>query len=389
VSFSPPIIFFPSRLHLVLSNTHVPQVSRGNPIINMTGPAADHRPSTAEATATVDRRSSLDSYQQQQQQHDLPRPPPTFAPIFTLVNNTSTRSTHHPHVRYIFSDDDPDILTQALSECEEGYHNNAYNDNPNDNEEGGEGAGDPRYYDNSPARNNNSNRAMILELAPNDDGSGGYSVAWSSSLSPSWAVLDAQLSRISPPSSDAGHGYSNRDKDRDRDGSRDRDDEDEDEGADDRGGNTMRSGRLMLRIEGIETSSSRVPSTSELKIPSSSPPEASNRQYHQRSGSLSGSGTGQQQPQQRGTDDVGAGGGGGDDYASILDEFDKRMTTLRKVVNASEDRRKRIAALEEQEQAQQGHEQVQEEEVIAAGQEENVPVSRPDIGTADTDPSPA
>ncbi|KAI1202830.1 hypothetical protein F5X97DRAFT_190621 [Nemania serpens] len=230
----------------------------------MTDPA-DHRPSTA--------HHRLDD--------ERPRTPP-FAPVFTLVNNASTRATHHPHVRYIFSDDDPDILTQALAECEHGY-------------------ADELGSDSAPA-----NRAMILDLAPNDDG--GYSVAWASSLSPSWAVLDTQLSQISPPSSDAGHSSGS--------------------GPGDAGANNNnnnRPERLMLRIEGVETSAPN--SLSELRI--------SDEANRQRPGSASGSGSGQRERERPGE---------GDDYTSTLDEFEKRMVTLRKVVNASEDRRKKIAS---------------------------------------------
>ncbi|KAI0400797.1 hypothetical protein F4802DRAFT_601688 [Xylaria palmicola] len=226
----------------------------------MTDPA-DNRPSTADHHPDTER----------------PRTPPPFAPIFALVDNASTRATHHPHVRYIFSDDDPDLLTQALAECEH------------------------TYADESASDSALANRAIILDLAPNEDGN--YSVAWASSLSPSWAVLNAQLSQISPPSSDAGHSSGS--------------------GAGDTGDNSKRNrpDRLMLRIEGIETSTPS--SLSELRI--------SDEVARQRPGSASG---------QREREHVGE----GDDYASTLDEFEKRMATLRKVVNASEDRRKKIAS---------------------------------------------
>ncbi|KAI0182823.1 hypothetical protein EV127DRAFT_305636, partial [Xylaria flabelliformis] len=229
------------------------------PALEMTDPA-DNRPSTADHPLDVER----------------PRTPPPFAPVFTLVNNASTRTTHHPHVRYIFNDDDPDILTRALAECE---HANA----------------DQSDFDPTPA-----NRAMILDLAPSDDG--GYNIAWASSLSPSWAVVDAQLSQISPPSSDAGHSSGG--------------------GPGDTDNKNNRPDRLMLRIEGVETSAPG--SSSELRI--------SDEASRQRPGSASGSGSGQRERERPGE---------GDDYANTLDEFEKRMATLRKVVSASEDRRKK------------------------------------------------
>ncbi|KAI0534700.1 hypothetical protein GGR58DRAFT_46063 [Xylaria digitata] len=235
----------------------------------MTDPA-DNRPSTADHPPDVQRL----------------RTPPPFEPVFTLVNSATTRTTHHPYVRYIFSDDDPDILTQALAECERTYAD----------ESGSEPA---------PA-----NRAILLDLASNDDGH--YSVSWASSLSPSWAVLNAQLSQISPSSSDAGHGSGSGDT-----------------GTD----NSNRPNRLMLRIEGVETSPPG--SSSELRL--------SNETNQQRSGSASGSGSGSGQRERERAGDT-------DDYASMLDEFDKRMATLRNVVNASENRRKKVAAQTEGEE---------------------------------------
>ncbi|KAK9420421.1 hypothetical protein SUNI508_06417 [Seiridium unicorne] len=192
---------------------------------------------------------------------------PPFQPIYTLVNNTSTKTTHHPQVRYIFSDDDPDVLTQALAQ----QHDTNL----------GESASGPAP----------DNRAILLDLSP--DAEGAYSVSWASSLSPSWAVLDAQVSRISPPSSDGG-------------------------GSGDNGAsqNKKKPDRLMLRIEGIEGGS--LVSSAELRL--------SGEKSGQGLGSGSGSGSGQK-------------GAEGEDYNSMVDEFDKRMTMLRKVVDAGEERR--------------------------------------------------
>jgi len=42
----------------------------------------------------------------------MPRPP--FSPFFTLIDDATSSSTHHPvNVQYIFSDDDQDVLTSA------------------------------------------------------------------------------------------------------------------------------------------------------------------------------------------------------------------------------------------------------------------------------------
>jgi hypothetical protein len=197
---------------------------------------------------------------------ELEQQPPPFAPIYTLVNNTSTRTTHHPRVHYIFSDDDPDLLTQALAQQHDAnMHESSSN----------------------PAINN---RAVILDVGT--DAEGGYNVSWASSLSPSWAVLDASLSRISPPSSDTESGN----------------------GAND---SPKKSERLMLRIEGVE--SGAMASERELRL------------SEERSG---GSGSG----------NSGASGHrDAEDYTSLVDEFEKKMSLLRKLVDAGEDRRRKIA----------------------------------------------
>lgn len=40
--------------------------------------------------------------------------PPDFKPFFTLIQDPETGEYHHPTVHYIFSDDDPEILTSAV-----------------------------------------------------------------------------------------------------------------------------------------------------------------------------------------------------------------------------------------------------------------------------------
>lgn len=40
-------------------------------------------------------------------------PSPPFEPLFTLLTNATTNTTVHPRVHYIFTDDDPSILTST------------------------------------------------------------------------------------------------------------------------------------------------------------------------------------------------------------------------------------------------------------------------------------
>lgn len=210
-------------------------------------------------------------------------------------------------MRYIFSDDDPDVLTQALAEHHEAT-------TVGESSTGGSGL----------AASNNNNRAVILDIATNDDG--GYHVAWASSLSPSWAVLDAQLSQISPPSSsdggnenDGGAGGANTNVNTNTNNPNPNNNT---------GNNSSnKPGRLMLRIEGVEGSSG-------MGSESDSRHSGEAGRHLQGSGSASGgSGTGSKE---RGKAPE------ADDYAALVDEFDKRMVTLRKVVSANEERLQKV-----------------------------------------------
>ena len=52
--------------------------------------------------------------QGQQAEVDVQRERPPLAPLFTLIHNPSTNTTHHPsRIHYIFSDDDNSLLTAA------------------------------------------------------------------------------------------------------------------------------------------------------------------------------------------------------------------------------------------------------------------------------------
>jgi hypothetical protein len=244
----------------------------------------------ADAAAAGTLQPAEDEQQQQLllQQQLEPHAPP-FAPIYTLVNNTSTRTTHHPQVQYVFSDDDPDLLTQALAQ----QHNGNLS----------ESVEDPTP----------EHRAILLDLTQDSDG--GYMVASASSLSPSWAVLDAQVSRISPPSSDG-------------DGSNPAN-PGEAAAADVL---NKKPERLMLRIEGVESRTLGIDGELRLTNEKGGPGGGSG------SGSNSGSGLGSGQKDRDRAEN--------DDYTSLIDEFDKRMGTLRKVVDAGEDRRRKVAAAE-------------------------------------------
>lgn len=85
------------------------------------------------------------------------QPMPAFEPVFPLLTHNSTNTTIHPHVQYIFSDDDTTALDTASSD-------------------------DPTH------------RSIIVDLEPNEKNDG-WQVAWASSLSSDFAVTSATLAK--------------------------------------------------------------------------------------------------------------------------------------------------------------------------------------------------
>lgn len=100
---------------------------------------------------------------------------PSFSPIFALVTSSTYPSqrptTHHPTIHYIFADDDPELLTEALAR-----HHDPDSDPDSDQTR-------PRE------------RAIVLDMVPTDDGLG-FDVGSANSLSSDWAVVNAHVSRM-------------------------------------------------------------------------------------------------------------------------------------------------------------------------------------------------
>lgn len=82
--------------------------------------------------------------------------PPNFRPFFTLVEDSSTGEHHHPEVHYIFSDDDPDTLTNSILDAS------------HDNE--------------------NASRIILVDFAPD-----GRTLKSCHSLSSTWQVSNTQI----------------------------------------------------------------------------------------------------------------------------------------------------------------------------------------------------
>ncbi|KAG8163764.1 hypothetical protein KVR01_007061 [Diaporthe batatas] len=221
------------------------------------------------------------------------QPQPPFQPLFTLVTDSTTHATHHPQVHYVFSDDDPEILTEALARY-------SHHDPP------GESA--PTA---SPPAAHPNERAIVLDLVPkpahgphgphgphNALSSLGYDVAWVSSLSPDWAVVTARTSAMTEESSNNVITL------------------DDEAGA---------GQRLVLRIQGVSDSAVSSVSTAS-QGPSARPrrPSLEDRDLRMSASSPS----------------VAAPDRTREDYGAIVDEFDKRMNILRKVVEAGLDRQR-------------------------------------------------
>ena len=194
-----------------------------------------------------------------------------MAPLFALLASSDhpsqRQTTHHPTIHYIFADDDPETLSTALAQ----HSLDADEDEP----------------DEQPDSVRPGDRAIILDMAPTSDGTG-LEVAWASSLSPDWAVVSAQVSRM--------------------------------EGRD--GGNTPAAENnpaLMLKIEGVGIEPSPGTIVPWGKTPS---PEAELQ---------SSGGSGSRQPP-----------AGSDEYPGLLADFDKRMGLLRRVVESSAERQRQL-----------------------------------------------
>ncbi|KAG6016931.1 hypothetical protein E4U54_000092 [Claviceps lovelessii] len=113
-----------------------------------------------------------------------PPPPPPLEPFFTLVTNTTSASTIHPRVQYLFSDDDLSVLT----------------------------AKEPS----SSSLPSSSTRSLVVDLVPTPDNTS-WSVSWASSLSPDFALTSSCIT-VQPDGGGGGGGGNNSDdNDNDKD----------------------------------------------------------------------------------------------------------------------------------------------------------------------------
>lgn len=282
-----------------------------------------HRP----LAASLETAQPMDPEQQLHHDPDQPQVneavPPPFQPLFTLVTDSITRTTRHPQVHYIFSDDDPQLLTDALAD-------HAHQHQPPSSHDSSPNASTSQNPRNPPLTNPNTERAILLDLVPktastSDDPTSssaaatGFHVQWASSLSADWAVTSA---KITPMADDAATVPSDTQGSEAPDG----------------------APRLMLRIEGVDVASGVPPASTRTRKPSistvahtSSAAAAGGRRpsLEERELRMSASGGGGGGKR---ASPSGPGAQGNEDYGAIVEEFDKRMGMLRKVIDASLER---------------------------------------------------
>ncbi|KAH8690086.1 hypothetical protein BGW36DRAFT_364812 [Talaromyces proteolyticus] len=74
----------------------------------------DHEPpSTTIITRQPEYNADDDEAAGDEHEHEEDDNPPAFRPFFTLIEDVHSSDYHHPTVHYIFSDDDPDLITEA------------------------------------------------------------------------------------------------------------------------------------------------------------------------------------------------------------------------------------------------------------------------------------
>lgn len=280
----------------------------------------------------VDQTSPDDGTAQHQAPPSLP-----FHPLFTLVTDSTTRAVHHPRVHYIFSDDDPDILTDALAQYSQQHESQPQQQRRQSPFKGSSPSGSSSHKGLPPSSSSSvpfSDRAIVLDLVPKSIASPSgdndptaavsitalprqYEVAWASSLSSDWAVLSARLSAM-PNDDDNARG--------------DTVDDDDEAGAQ---AQRQSQQRFMLQIEGVDAGAGiPISSTANRTRKSSAAarrPSLGDREMRMSSGSASGDKGAAQQASAK------------EDYGVIVDEFGKRMGVLRKVLDTGLERQRKVA----------------------------------------------
>ncbi|KAK1990405.1 hypothetical protein LX36DRAFT_592657 [Colletotrichum falcatum] len=196
------------------------------------------------------------------------------AGFFTLVSNATTNSTHHPTVKYIFLDDDPDTLTAALA-AHHAANQAAPTPSASTSKAAALGKNPPPGTAAAAA-----DRAVLLDVVPGADGQ--WTVASAASLSADFAVTDASIAQQ--------------------------------EGE--------REGGLVLNIEGVESEGA---ATAAGAAAAAAATATAGDKDRDRAESLPSSSSAVARS-------------GGEEYGPILEDFERKMGVLRRVVKAGEGR---------------------------------------------------
>ena len=167
-------------------------------------------------------------------------------------------------------------------------------------------------------------RAVIVDLKHNAAGDG-YEIAWASSLSPRWAVTSAQLT---PMSADGPAGPGD-------------------------------GGAVMLKVEGVSL-------------------DAAARDGHRRPAPPETAEAGESSGSAAPGAGLDEGAAAAEDYASLIEDFEKRMGVLRKVVLASEERDRAVPGHLEEDEKREGAGGNQEED-----EDDNEVTQRPEKPAAE------
>jgi hypothetical protein len=111
-------------------------------------------------------------------------PPQNFHPFFTLITDAITGETYHPSTYYVFSDDEPDVLTTASLHALDSY-------SPQPAQSPSRTAhpsSDPSDEVSERDEAADSERYVVIDLAPS-----GVQIHTAKSLSPEWAITGADI----------------------------------------------------------------------------------------------------------------------------------------------------------------------------------------------------
>jgi hypothetical protein len=181
----------PPNLSPVPANVHSP---RSPPVPYFEDPP-DAQVNHPDAHQAGDAARDTDEipYPEPSSEHTL-LPPPNFKPFFTIVEDTTTGDHHHPFVHYVFTDDDPAIVTAAAMRSL-GLDDTKYLPQPD--VEGNEDAlGEDDGNDGKPVVESplplpivgSRERFMIIDIAAD-----GHTIVGAQSMSPDWQITNANV----------------------------------------------------------------------------------------------------------------------------------------------------------------------------------------------------